>query len=214
MNTMDMEQQEVSLFEKAIAFATRAHAGAKRKGTGIPYIVHPIEAAAIAATMTTDEEILAAAVLHDVLEDTDTTPEEMEQLFGSRVLKLVLNETENKRKDLPAHETWKIRKQETITFLKEHADKEAKMLALADKLSNMRAIYRDSQILGDELWQRFNQKDKCMHAWMYRAIAEALQDLSEYMVWHEYNWLIDATFGNKCDNCGNSCNCFLKKRAK
>jgi len=146
--------------------------------------------------MTTDEEMLAAAVLHDVLEDTDTTPEEMETLFGARILGLVQNETEDKRRELPPEATWRIRKQETITFLKEHASREAKMLALADKLANMRAIYRDSQILGDELWQRFNEKDKRMHAWMYRAISEALQDLSEYMVWHEYNWLIEATFGD------------------
>ena len=189
------ETEAVSVFEQAITFATEAHAGAKRKGTGIPYIVHPIEAAAIASTMTTDEEMLAAAVLHDVLEDTDTTPEELERLFGARILKLVQNETEDKRKNLPPQDTWKIRKQETITFLKERASREAKILALADKLSNMRAIYRDSQLLGDELWERFNEKDKNMHAWMYRAISEALKELSEYIVWHEYNWLIEATFG-------------------
>ena len=86
-----------SVFEQAIAFATKAHAGAKRKGTGIPYIVHPIEAAAIASSMTTDEELLAAAVLHDVLEDTETTPEELRDLFGERILRLVQNETEDKR---------------------------------------------------------------------------------------------------------------------
>lgn len=199
MNTSNMDHDSVSVFERAIAFATRAHAGAKRKGTGIPYIVHPIEAAAIASTMTTDEEMLAAAVLHDVLEDTEATPEELERLFGTRILRLVQDETENKRKDLPPQDTWKIRKQETITYLEERASREAKMLALADKLSNMRAIYRDFQILGDELWQRFNEKDKRMHAWMYRAISNALQELSEYMVWHEYNWLIDATFGKNED---------------
>jgi (p)ppGpp synthase/HD superfamily hydrolase len=199
MNTSNMDHDSVSVFERAIAFATRAHAGAKRKGTGIPYIVHPIEAAAIASTMTTDEEMLAAAVLHDVLEDTEATPEELERLFGTRILRLVQDETENKRKDLPPQDTWKIRKQETITYLEERASREAKMLALADKLSNMRAIYRDFQILGDELWQRFNEKDKRMHAWMYRAISNALQELSEYMVWHEYNWLIDATFGKNKD---------------
>lgn len=81
----------------------------------------------------------------------------------------------------------------------EKASREAKILALADKLSNMRAIYRDSQILGDELWERFNQKDKRMHAWMYRSISRALSDLDEYMVFHEYNWLIQATFGENSE---------------
>lgn len=189
--------EEISVFERAIIFATKAHAGEKRKGTGSPYIVHPIEAAAIASTMTSDPEVLAAAVLHDVLEDTDTTPEELGELFGERILRLVQDETENKRRDLPPESTWRLRKEETITFLREQAGREAKILALADKLSNMRAIYRDLQVLGDELWQRFNEKDKSMHAWMYRSISDALVDLSEYVVWEEYNWLIEATFGKK-----------------
>ena len=190
-------KEAISVFEQAIIFATKAHAGAKRKGTGIPYIVHPIEAAAIASTMTADPDILSAAVLQDVLEDTEVTPQELGELFGPRILSLVQNETENKRRDLPPQETWKLRKQETINFLKERAGREAKILALADKLSNMRAIYRDQMVLGEELWQRFNQKDKKMHAWMYREISEALRELSDYIVWHEYNWLIDATFGKE-----------------
>lgn len=190
-------KEAISVFEQAIIFATKAHAGAKRKGTGIPYIVHPIEAAAIASTMTADPDILSAAVLHDVLEDTEVTPQELGELFGPRILSLVQNETENKRRDLPPQETWKLRKQETINFLKERAGREAKILALADKLSNMRAIYRDQMVLGEELWQRFNQKDKKMHAWMYREISEALRELSDYIVWYEYNWLIDATFGKE-----------------
>ena len=158
-----------SVFEQAIIFATKAHGGAKRKGTGIPYIVHPIEAAAIASTMTLDEEILAAAVLHDVLEDTDTTAEE-----------LVQDETENKRRDRPAQETWRLRKQEMLDFLTHSAGREAKILALSDKLSNLRAIHRDLQMLGDRLWERFNEKDRHMHAWLYQSVADALEDLSEF----------------------------------
>lgn len=185
----------MSVFEQAINFATRAHAGMTRKGSGVPYIVHPIEAAAIVSTITTDEEVLAAAVLHDVLEDTDTKPTELEELFGTRIRKLVEDETENKYRGLPAAQTWKVRKEETIRFLKERASWEAKVLALADKLSNMRAIYRDIQVLGDSLWERFNEKDKNMHAWMYGSVLEALSELSGYVVWQEYNWLIRETFG-------------------
>lgn len=184
-----------SVFERAIIFATKAHAGAKRKGTGIPYIVHPIEAAAIASTMTLNEEILAAAVLHDVLEDTETTAEELEELFGIHVAELVMDETEDKRRDRPAQETWRLRKQEMLDFLKYSAGREAKILALSDKLSNLRAIHRDLQMLGDRLWERFNEKDKKMHAWMYRSVAEALKDLSEYAAWKEYSALVEETFG-------------------
>ena len=191
-----------SVFERAIIFATKAHAGAKRKGTGIPYIVHPIEAAAIASTMTLDEEILAAAVLHDVLEDTDTTAKELEELFGLHVAELVQDETENKRRDRPAQETWRLRKQETLDFLKHSAGREAKILALADKLSNLRAIHRDLQMLGDRLWERFNEKDKNMHAWMYRSMADALEDLSEFAAWKEYKGLVEETFGENVTESG------------
>ena len=62
-------KKTLTLLDKAIIFATKAHSGAKRKGTNVPYIVHPIEAAAIVSAMTDDQEIIAAAVLHDVLED-------------------------------------------------------------------------------------------------------------------------------------------------
>ena len=57
------------MFEEAVKFATQAHAGQKRKGTNLPFIIHPLEVASIVAAMTTDEEMLCAAVLHDVLED-------------------------------------------------------------------------------------------------------------------------------------------------
>ena len=73
------------LFEQACIFAAVAHRGATRKGGRIPYLVHPVEAAGIVAEMTDDEDLIAAAVLHDILEDTDVTYEELEQFFGSRI---------------------------------------------------------------------------------------------------------------------------------
>ena len=70
------------LFERAAVFATVAHCGVTRKGNQIPYLVHPIETAAIVAEMTDDQELIAAAVLHDVLEDTEVTLLELQLYFG------------------------------------------------------------------------------------------------------------------------------------
>ena len=84
------------MIEEAVAFARRAHAGAVRKGTNIPYITHPMETAVIISLMTEDEDLVVAALLHDVIEDTDVTPEELEERFGRRVTELVLEETEDK----------------------------------------------------------------------------------------------------------------------
>ena len=149
--------------------------------------------------MTDDEEIIAAAVLHDVLEDTEATREDLLVRFGRRITELVENESEDKRKNLPAALTWKTRKQETITFLETRASTEAKMLALADKLANLRAIHRDQCIIGDRVWERFNEKDKRMHAWMYRSIAKALGELSNHPTWQEYNRLVKEVFGEEAN---------------
>lgn len=186
--------ETISLMDRAIIFATRAHSGTYRKGTSIPYIVHPIEAAAIVATITDDPDMIAAAVLHDVVEDTDATVEEIRLFFNDHIAKLVEAESENKRKDLPPQETWMLRKMETLEFLQERADREAKILALADRLSNIRAIYRDQLILGDKLWERFNEKRKERHGWLYRQVAEALASLSDTFAWQEYDELVRKTF--------------------
>ena len=75
----------MNVIEKAIGFAVKAHAGALRKGTNLPYILHPLEAASIAAQMTDDQEIIAATVLHDTVEDTETSAEDIRKEFGARV---------------------------------------------------------------------------------------------------------------------------------
>ena len=190
-------EKVLTLLDTAIIFATKAHSGTTRTGTNVPYIVHPIEAAAIVSAMTDDEEVIAAAVLHDVLEDTEATEDDLLARFGRRITELVIGETEDKRRNFPAALTWKVRKEETIAFLKTKADRDAKMLALADKLSNLRAIHRDVCVIGDAVWERFNVKDKNMHAWMYRSIAEALQDLKDQPTWQEYALLVEKVFGDQ-----------------
>ena len=190
-----LSTEGLPLFEQAAVFAAVAHRGTTRKGNRIPYLAHPVEAAAIMAEMTDDQELIAAAVLHDVVEDTEVTISELREYFGDRIACSVGGESEDKRSYLPPENTWVLRKQETIDFLKRQADREAKMLALADKLSNLRSIARDVEVLGDRLWERFHQKDKAMHGWMYRQIAEALQELSDYPAWKEYDRLVKKVFG-------------------
>lgn len=184
------------IVDKAIVFATMMHSGTVRKGTQIPYIMHPMEAAAIVSSMTEDKEIIAAALLHDVLEDTGCPYEQLEAQFGSRIASLVDQESENKREDQPAENTWHIRKEETLNHLATlHLD--AKMIALGDKLANIRAIKRDFDALGDKLWERFNQKEPNEHAWYYGRIAEILggdDTLSKTAAYKEYARLVSEVF--------------------
>lgn len=189
------------LFDRAIAFATEMHAGQFRKGTRIPYIVHPMEVAAIVATVTTDDEMLAAAVLHDTLEDTPATVDQLKNLFGDRVTALVAEESENKREEYAPESTWQIRKQETLDHLS-HTGHDAKVIALGDKLSNIRAIQRDYEQVGDELWDRFNQKDPRQHAWYYRALADVFRadpGLKDTFAGREYAERVRQVFGSSPD---------------
>ena len=186
----------MDILDKAIIFATKNHGGTTRKGGDIPYIVHPLEAGIIASSITSDREIISAAILHDILEDTLVTSDELEKEFGERITQLVLSDTENKRNDIPAKDSWQIRKQETLDFLI-HAGKDEQIICLSDKLSNMRAIYHDYNKFGDKLWQRFNIKDKQRQSWYYSGIADRLDKINDTDAWKEYQYLIIKVFGGK-----------------
>lgn len=175
----------MNAIENAIRFAVKAHEGALRKGTNLPYILHPLEAAVIAAQMTDDQDIIAAAVLHDVIEDTETTAEDIQREFGARVADLVSSNTENKRRELPAPATWQIRKQETIEHLKT-ASRDVKIVAFADKLSNLRAMVIDCISEGESFWDRFKMKDPHKHVWYYDAMFESFEEFSGTLLYKEY----------------------------
>ena len=160
------------MIQRAAVFAAKAHEGMTRKGSSIPYIYHPMEVALIVAQMTDDPEVIAAAYLHDVLEDTSVTPEELEQAFGSRVLSFVQAESEDKSL------TWRERKANTVAHLKQ-APREVKLLTLGDKLSNMRSTARDYMVIGDEIWKRFNEKNRESHRWYLEGILDGLQELRD-----------------------------------
>ncbi len=181
---------DATIVNKAIVFATEAHAGQTRKGGFLPYIVHPCEAMAIVASMTPDPELLAAAVLHDVVEDTAYTIEDIHREFGPRVAELVDAETEPKVPGLSEEESWKLRRQGTIDRLAA-ASRDAKIVALGDKLSNMRAIARDYEVEGDELWQRFTVHDRDLHAWHYWGLVESLSEISELHPYREFKHIVN-----------------------
>ena len=180
---------------EAIRFAAEVHDGMVRKKDKTPYILHPLEAAVIVGTMTDNRDVICAAVLHDVVEDTEITIEEIEEKFGSRVRELVESETEDKRADLPPEDTWRIRKEESLEELACCGDTDVLMLWLGDKLSNMRSFYRIWKAEGDSMWQSFNQKDPVQQKWYYSTIAELTSDLKVYPAWQEYNELLKIVFG-------------------
>lgn len=182
---------ETSLFDKAVKFAVEAHSGTERRCKGYPYIIHPMEAAAIVATMTNDQELLAAAVLHDTVEDTDVTIEQIRELFGDRVAELVQHETATLDESL----TWREKKTAQLKQLAD-APHDSKIVALGDKFSNMSGIALDYRQIGDEVWKRFHAPNgKPDVEWYYRSLADAMSELSYTLAYQEYVKLLEEVFG-------------------
>ena len=186
----------VTGIEKAIVFATKAHAGQCRKGKERPFILHPIEVMSIVMRNTFDEDVVIAAVLHDTVEKTSVTLNRIEKEFGPRVARLVASVSEDKMKKLPPEATWRARKWKKIFDLKK-GNHDMQLICYADGLSNLRELKRDYEKIGDEVWERFNQKDKEMHAWYYRELLNIFEKTFEYEYYpetDEFNNLVDSIF--------------------
>ena len=187
---------DTGLLDRAIIFAVNAHAGTERRGKGFPYIVHPMEAVEIVATITPDQELLAAAALHDTVEDTDVTIEQIRAEFGDRIASLVGAETDLVIEGQSEQDSWHDRKRAAIDRLSK-ASRDAKIVAMGDKLSNMRAIARDYAVQGDALWSLFHATDPKDHEWHYRGLADALRELKDTFAFQEFEFLINKVFGKK-----------------
>ncbi len=154
------------MIDKAIQFAVVAHEGQYRKGTNIPYIVHPVSVGFLLQSIGCDEEVIAAGILHDTVEDTNTELDDIEYEFGESVASLVLSVSEPD-KTL----TWEERKTHTIESLKQ-ANEDTLVITLADKIHNLRTLFFDWQQNGEEVWEKFNrgrEKQKWYHESVYEA---------------------------------------------
>jgi (p)ppGpp synthase/HD superfamily hydrolase len=164
--------------EQAMRTSTAAHRNQVRKGSDIPYIVHPMAVMCIASTATKDEDVLVAALFHDIFEDV---PEEyprsrMIREFGKRVVSIVDSVTKD-----GSIEGWRPRNDAYLRHLKHEASDESVIVSAADKTHNLMSIISDHAELGDELWPRF-KVGKEDQLWWYESILDVttsrLPDLS------------------------------------
>ena len=138
--------------ERAIALALRAHEAQVRKGDGqLPYVVHPVTVALILSRYTGDEDTIIAGLLHDTLEDTLVTAEEIERAFGEKVRDMVLDVTEP---DLPSL-SWETRKTRYLQRL-QTAPRSSLLVAGADKIANLVSMVAAYATADDALWERFH----------------------------------------------------------
>lgn len=183
----------------ALQTAWQAHSQQKRKGSEIPYIIHPIEVAIILIENGVEEDLITAGLLHDTLEDTNINKAFITEKFGEHVTELVLAASEpdklklNKKLGLEEDiATWKSRKTHTINYIAS-APLEVKLLTCADKLSNIRSMVKDYKVVKNELWKRFNAN--CSEQrWYYEELVCSLCELSEYEMYKEFVSLVKELF--------------------
>jgi predicted RNA-binding protein with PUA-like domain len=164
--------------KRALERATELHAGQYRKGTGLPYIVHPYSVASILSGYTDDEDVIVAGLLHDVLEDVPGYGVgDMEPEFGARVTSIVMAVTEQKdpgssEEDL--RESWRKRKEGYLTNLRT-AGREALMVAAANKIHNLWSVLDEYDRWEDDLWRQFHTPpDKKL--WFFEQVLAILKE--------------------------------------
>ena len=171
-----------TMIDRAMEVAAKAHQGQVRKGTDVPYIAHPFSVGLILARAGCTDEVIAAGILHDTVEDTPLTLGEIRDDFGDTVADIVEGVSEPD-KSLP----WEDRKRHTIDAI-DGASLDVLLVLSADKLHNVRTIASEYRRSGDKVWGRF-KKGREAQAWYYASIADCLSRRTDIM---KYRHLVEA----------------------
>jgi (p)ppGpp synthase/HD superfamily hydrolase len=156
--------------ERALRWAAVCHHGQTRKGSGVPYFEHVVGVAMILDRLGFAEEVVIAGLLHDVVEDTEATLEDVRDRFGDGVASLVAHCSEVKLDDQGRKRPWIDRKRDHLAALAD-APTAARAVILADKLHNLVSIACDLRD-GRPVWSLFNA-DRDRVLWYYRASIDA-----------------------------------------
>ena len=156
-------------FLRAFEFAAEKHKNQTRKASTIPYIAHLMGVASLVLEAGGDEDLVIAALLHDVVEDCGGAPmlKEIHRRFGARVAKVVDGCTDADTYPKPP---WRERKEKYIRHLKA-ADADTKLVSAADKLNNVRSILSDYRAIGESVWSRFKGGREGT-LWYYRTLRD------------------------------------------
>lgn len=182
------------MVHRAIIFSANAHLGQLRKGTNLPYILHPLEVAQILSSIGASDITLVTGLLHDVLEDTLTPLKRIQDEFGECVARNVVYCTNY------VTGSWRIRKASVIKKIRDSDHAELANVLCADKLSNLRSICFDYSSLGESAWTRFSAPKKDV-LWYYQALGEAIEGNAHVSTTlkAEYSQLIRDLFTQESD---------------
>lgn len=181
--------RKMNVLEKALQIASMAHEGQYRKHTNIPYIVHPVAVGMLLQKAGYGEGLIAAGLLHDIVEDTNMTLADIERDFGPKIAEIVAGCSEPD-KSLP----WQERKEHSIQFLRTASD-EIRVVVCADKLHNIRSIISDYEQYGEQIWERFNA-GKQKQEWYYRNVVESLASATSFPLLEELKKAVNVLFNS------------------
>jgi (p)ppGpp synthase/HD superfamily hydrolase len=177
----------MTLLEKALRMAAAAHEGQYRKDGHVPYITHPVMCAFILSKHAFAEEVVAAALVHDVLEDTTVTEEQMRKELGDTVTNLVLLVTYD-----PSL-SWEEQRSAYIEKLR-NAPADAKAISVADKIHNAQSLLDAHAKQGSLIWAQFNRpKEKKL--WFEGEMLKMLQETWQHPLVDEYAALYEQMKG-------------------
>ena len=172
----------MDIVQKALRIMLLAHGQQVRKTDGSPYIIHPMMVAKKLARLGFSDETIAAALVHDVLEDTDVTEQQLRQELGDKVVDIILPLSEDKKLE------WETRKKKYINDVK-NASVETKAVSIADKIHNLESIIETHKTMGSDIWPKFN-RGKEQKMWFEREMLKAFQESWEHPMIAEYEKLI------------------------
>lgn len=168
--------------EKALRIAAIAHTGQERKDDGSPYIVHPVMVSRILETHGFREEVVAAGLVHDVLEDSEMTEAEMRAELGDTIVDIVTNVSEDKSLE------WEVRKEAYIEAVANASD-ETKAVSVADKIHNAKSLLLGYERDGEAVWEVFN-RGKAKKLWFERSLCDRLKQVWQHPMLDEYDSLV------------------------
>lgn len=184
-----MNKDYIDLLDYAIYFATKAHNGQKRKSEpDVDMIFHPFTVGMILQRAGADTNIVIAGILHDIVEDTKFTLEDVTKEFSKEISNMVFEVSENK--DL----SWKERKIDAINKIKT-ASLGGKLVECADKINNLETLYALYKEEGEAVWDAFNQpkeEEKWYYTNMYKAVIENTQ--GENLLFNRYKEILNKIF--------------------
>ncbi len=169
---MDGQRELFSLdLERALRWAATCHDGQLRKGCAVPYVEHVMGVAVVLDRLGFAEDVVIAGLLHDVVEDTPVTLEQVAAQFGAAVAEIVRHCSEVKIDATGAKRPWIDRKRDHLEALGE-APVAARAVVLADKLHNLKCIELDLRE-GRDVWTTFNAEQSQV-LWYYHTTIERI----------------------------------------